>query len=578
MLSELSIKNFAIIDDVAIRFSDGFTILSGETGAGKSIIINAVNLILGSRSTARMIRTGAETAEIEALFHISPKGPIAHVLREQGIETEAELLIRRIISRNDRHRVYINGRLSTMQALNEVTQNLAAISGQHEHQRLLSETTHLLILDHGAGLLPERTALGDCYRAILPLIQELEHLKETRKKQQDHLQLLEFQKKEIEDAALLPDEDASLKQEQTRLKNAEMLFQTVRTSLEALYNGDGAVAERLGEVKRQVETAAKIDVTLTAPAEGLNDAVFRIEDIARDLQAYLDGIQFDPVRLEEVTARLDQINRLKRKYGATIADVLRHLEEIHGDLDTLENLDARIVAVEQTLEKAHLELTALAGALSRRRREAAGILARKVEAELHDLKMPHTRFDVDFIETHATPKISPYLTADGRIIGDTGLEQASFMIAPNVGEELKPLSQIASGGELSRVVLALKSITAGDAATGTMIFDEVDAGIGGDVAEVVGKKLARLAAAGQVICITHLAQIAAFGHHHYKIAKQVENGRTFTRISRLTDEERMEEIARMIGGTTITPATRHHAAEMLANSLKYSQAVSTECH
>ncbi|MDO9265023.1 MAG: DNA repair protein RecN [Desulfosalsimonadaceae bacterium] len=571
MLTELSIKNFAIIDDVAIQFSEGLTILSGETGAGKSIIINAVNLILGSRATSKMIRTGAETAEIDALFHIPPTGSTVKILADQGIEPSTELLIRRIISKNDRHRVYINGRLSTMQTLNEVTENLAAISGQHEHQRLLNETSHLLILDQGGDHMHLRMQVSDCHHGILPRIQMLDELKANRRKQHDHLQLLEFQKKEIEDAGLFPDEDTALKQEQTRLKNAEMLYQTIQGSLEALYNGDGAVAERLGEVKRQVETAARIDTALASSAEGLSDAVFRIEDIARELQAYLDGIQFDPARLEAVAARLDQINRLKRKYGATIEDVLLYLENTSRELGDLENLDGRIAEMEQALDKDHQTLVRLAKSLSERRQEVAVNFARKVEAELHALKMPGTRFEIAFTETPATPKTSSYLTADGRVIAETGMEQAAFMIAPNVGEDLKPLSQIASGGELSRVVLALKSITANDASTGTMIFDEVDAGIGGDVAEVVGKKLSRLAGANQVICITHLAQIAAFGHHHYKISKHIENGRTFTRISSLTGDRRLEEIARMAGGEKITPATRNHAAEMLKNGREYGK-------
>jgi DNA repair protein RecN (Recombination protein N) len=570
MLTEISIKNFAIIDDVTIQFEGGLTILSGETGAGKSIIINAVNLILGSRATSKMIRTGAETAEIEALFLISDADATAKALADEGIETSTELLVRRIISKNDRHRVYINGRLGTMQALNAVTENLAAISGQHEHQRLLNEASHLLLLDRGGDHMHERAKVTDCYHRVLPLIQKLDALRASRQKQHDHMQLLEFQKKEIEDAGLLLDEDTALKQEQTRLKNTEMLYQTIQGSLEVLYNADGAVAESLSEVKRQVETAARIDGALLASAEGLADAAFRIEDIARDLQAYLDAIQADPARLEAVAARLDQINRLKRKYGATIGDVFGYLETISRDIGDLENLDSRIAELEQTLDNHHHELVGLAKTLSRKRKETAVHLARKVEAELHALKMPGTRFEIAFTETPSTPKTSPYLTADDRVIAETGMEQAGFMIAPNIGEELKPLSQIASGGELSRVVLALKSINANDAATGTMIFDEVDAGIGGDVAEVVGKKLSRLAGANQVICITHLAQIAAFGHHHYKISKHIESGRTFTRISALTDEERLEEVARMAGGEKISAATRNHAAEMLKNAREYA--------
>ncbi|MCD6586503.1 MAG: DNA repair protein RecN, partial [Desulfobacteraceae bacterium] len=502
MLAELSIKNFAIIDDLTIRFSDGLTILSGETGAGKSIIINAINLLLGSRATSKMIRTGADTAEIEALFHPPPSSSAIKILKDQGIKSSEDLLIRRIISSNDRHRVYINGRISTMHLLNKVTENLAAISGQHEHQLLLNESQHLLILDQFGGIMPLREQVSEKYNNIIPLIQELDHLKMSRQKQLDQIELLEFQKKEIEDAVIVTGEDESLKKELARIKNAKTLYQIVTGVSETLYSSEGAIAEKLGVIKRQLENAAAIDETLESPAAELNDAAFRIEDIARELNTYIDTIAFDDQRLEEIESRLDLLNRLKRKYATSLDAVLQHLTTIDKELAEHDTLDNRILQTEQKLDEKHKQLTDLAAGLCQKRQALSVILSKKVEQELNALKMPNTRFKIAFIQTAATPKTSAYLTANGKVITETGTEQARFMIAPNVGEELKPLSNIASGGELSRVILALKSITANDASTATMIFDEVDAGIGGEVAEVVGKKLSDLAATSQVICIT----------------------------------------------------------------------------
>ena len=574
MLAELSIKNFAIIDDLTIRFSGGLTILSGETGAGKSIIINAINLLLGSRATGKMIRTGAVTAEIEALFHPLSSSSAIKMLKGHGIESSEGLLIRRIISNNDRHRIYINGRLATMQLLKKITENLAAISGQHEHQQLLNESRHLLILDQFGDILPLRQKIHDCYHQLIPMIQELEQLKVSRQKQKDHIELLEFQQKEIENAGIGANEDELLKKEQTRLKNAETLYQIIAGVSETLYNSDGSIAEKLGEIMRQLENASDIDETLESPTAELKDAAFRIEDIAHELSTYIDGIAFDEQRLEEIESRLDQINRLKRKYGGSLEAVFQHMEIIDEELADHDTLDDRILQTEQELNEKHKQLTDLAERLSKKRRALSVILSKKIARELNVLKMPNTRFEIAFAETDTTPGTSVYLTTNGKVITETGTEQACFMIAPNIGEDLKPLSHIASGGELSRVILALKSITADDTSTSTMIFDEVDAGIGGEVAEIVGKKLSHIAAANQVICITHLAQIAAFGDHHFKISKHIENMRTCTRISPLNPDQRLEETTRMIGGEKITPAAREHALEMIKTGNIYRQSSS----
>jgi DNA repair protein RecN (Recombination protein N) len=353
-----------------------------------------------------------------------------------------------------------------------------------------------------------------------------------------------------------------------------MLYQTVAGVCQTLYTGDGAIAETLGEIRRQLETAARIDETLADPAGGLSDASFRIEDIARELNRYMDDITVDEQRLEEIDSRLDLLNRFKRKYGGSLESVLHHLETIDQKLSDHSNIDEMISQTEAKLQTRHKQLTDLTTQLSKKRRDLSVKLSKQIESELNILKMPNTRFEIAFTETDATPKTSVYLTARGRTISETGAEQACFMIAPNVGEDLKPLSRIASGGELSRVILALKSIIASDTSTGTMIFDEVDAGIGGEVAAVVGKKLSDLAKASQVICITHLAQIAAFGDHHLKISKHIQKNRTFTRIAPLDTDRRLEETARMIGGETITPATREHAREMIKNGTVYRQSLS----
>jgi len=402
----------------------------------------------------------------------------------------------------------------------------------------------------------------------------MDHLKDSRRKQQDQTELFEFQKNEIENAGIATNEDELLKKEQTRLKNAEMLYQIARSVSEMLYSGDGAITEKLGEVKQQLGNAARIDEALTSSAEELSDATFRIEDIAREINTYIEGIQFDAQRLEEIESRLDLINRLKRKYGGSLDAVSHFLDTIKKSLAEHDTLGDKILKIEQDLNKNHKQLSDLAERLSKKRRKLSVILSKKVEQELDLLKMPDTRFEIAFTETPATPKTSVYLTVNEKVISETGTEQAYFMIAPNVGEDLKPLSHIASGGELSRVVLALKSITADDTSTSTMIFDEVDAGIGGEVAEVIGKKLSDLASANQIICITHLAQIAAFGDHHLKISKHIKNNRTCTKISPLDANQRLEETARMIGGERITATTLDHAREMMKSSRTYRKKLS----
>ncbi len=564
MLRELSIKNFAIIDDLHIRFSEGMTLFSGETGAGKSIIINAVNLILGGRASAKLIRTGNESAELEAFFEVAPESTTAKQMIESGYQVEEGLLIRRIISRKSRHRIYINGALASIQILSRITENLASISGQRAHQGLLKEERHLMVLDHFGGLLPVRRKVKACYDQMIPLIEKLSRLKAGRAHQDERRELLGFQKHEIEAASPSPGEDSVLEIEIRRLKNTLDLNQTVFSALQTLYDGRGAVIEQLMAVQGDVEKAAEKDPSLLPVSDSITRTAIQTEEVVDALRSYQSSLQFDEQHLDALEERQDILNRLKRKYGGSIDAVMAFLDCISNELSEMNDASGQIKKIEKDLDGLKTTLTQTAQSLSDRRKEAAARLSGKVVSELDALKMPSAGYEVSLAPERAVNDANPYLTINGVSISETGLDRAKFLIAPNVGEEMKPLAAIASGGELSRVVLALKAILADTDSVETVVFDEVDAGIGGGVAEVVGRKLQHLSRYHQVICITHLPQIARFGDHHFNVSKGVSNGRTLTRIRALEKEERVEEVARMLGGERITPTTRAHARELLS--------------
>ena len=563
MLRELFIKNFTIIDNLHIKFSDGLTILSGETGAGKSIIINAVNLLLGSKASSKLIRTGAETAELEALFQIAPESIVARIMEAEGFDKSEELVIKRIISRKDRHSIYINGRLATVQMLNSITENLASISGQHAHQGLLKEDQHLLILDRFGGLMKQRNLVYRYYHEIIPLISMLQELKNTEDKQEERISFLEFQKNEISNASINPGEDKNLEQKKILLKNGEILYKTVHEGVEELYSSQGAIIDRIVEVRKKLEKAAMLDPALTPQTEDLGRSIFNLEDIAEKLRDYRNKIEIDERLLEDVEDRLDVLHKLKRKYGGSFEAIFAHLESINLELSNIANLTEKKAEIRAKLEKLHEKLAGYARNLSEKRKKKAEILAKRVEKELSFLEMSQTKFKISLESISSEKNINSYLTIDKKPVSETGADRATFMIAPNIGEDLKPLSTIVSGGELSRVVLALKAILAENEAVETVVFDEVDAGIGGRVADVVGEKLSLLSCYHQIICITHLPQIAKFGDHHFRISKQVYRGRTVTIIKPLDNKDRVKEIARMLGGVEITRATLAHAHEML---------------
>ena len=531
MLQELSIRNFAIIEDLSMRFEGGLTVLSGETGAGKSIIINAVNLLLGSRVSPGLIRTGADSAELEALFLINQKSHTADTMAERGYDPDQGLLVRRIISKNDRHRIYINGRLATVQVLTAITANLASISGQHAHQGLLKEDQHLFILDQYGGLLSLREAYSAGYRKLLPMIAEEQKLMRQKARDGAQLELLRFQRDEIEAAGIGKGEDESLEKERLRLKNSQTLFDTVQQSIDQLYSAQGAVVEQLGHLGKRLARAAEIDDRLKVRADEMDSLVFGVEDAVAGLRNYLGHLETDPHQLESVEERLDLLNKLKRKYGGSLEAVVEFSRDADRKLNEIENIDSAIEALRQALTDGHAQLCRLGQQLSQKRQQAGRRLARQVEGELAALKMADTQFAVEVLDLHPGADSSGHLVHEGTLLGESGMDRALFMMAPNVGEPIKPLANIASGGELSRVVLALKAILAQSDSLETVVFDEVDAGIGGGVAEVVGRKLAALARHHQILCITHLPQIAKFGAHHFRIAKTVSKGRTHTTIA-----------------------------------------------
>lgn len=566
MLSELLIKNFAIIDDLHVRFSDGLTVLTGETGAGKSIVINAVNLILGGRTTTKLIRTGSDFAELEAMFQVIPGSPLEKRMASYGYDPSQGLHIRRIISIDGRHRAYLNGSMVTMQVLGDITRHLASISGQRSHQGLLKEEQQLHVLDQFGGLRSSCDKAGRFYRDILPLIDQLKDLTQKSARQIEHLELLRFQKKEIADAGIIPGEDAALETERTRLKNAEQLYQIVYDSIESTYGAPGSVVETLGAVSKDLQRATRIDPDISGPAGEITDTVLAIEDAVESLRQYLKTVRFDENRLEFIETRLDLLQKLKRKYGGSLEAVFEKQASIEVELLRIENIPQEVEKVTRDLKGRSYKLSKAVKTLSARRSKTAKMLASRVETELAELHMPQTRFGVDCETARADEGVDVHLTVDGNSISETGIDRITFTIAPNVGENLKPLSDIASGGELSRVVLALKAILARTESVETVVFDEVDAGIGGGTAEVVGQKLASLARYHQIICITHLPQIAASGDHHFKISKHVSDGRTQTRIAPLDRSQRVREIARMLGGVALTRATLAHAEEMLDRS------------
>lgn len=548
MLCELSIRNFAIIDRLQVQFGLGFNVLTGETGAGKSIIIDAVGLLLGDRARPELIRTGEEEATVEALFDLTAVPVLRAELAEQGFEDCEELLVKRVVARSGKNRVYLNGSLAKLGQLQPLTAQLLAIYGQHEHQTLQKPEQHLVMLDDFAALASDLEAYQLFFREQQGLESRLEQLNAAERERQQRLDLLSFQSRELTAAALRPGEDEELLAERLLLQHAERLALATSGGYEQLYGGEGAVVERLDAVASQLEALVTVDPRLGSWAEGVRSALFTLEDVAAGLRDY-QGEAFEPGRQAEVEERLALLTSLKRKYAPTLGEILALQAGIETELNALANVEATREELQQQLSAARQRLLRAGEELSAKRREAALRLAAAVEGELQALAMPKARFEVRF-----------FLLPEP---GAKGLERGEFYLSPNPGEETKPLAWIASGGELSRIMLSLKRVAPASDGVPTQIFDEVDAGIGGAAATAVGEKLRAVAAGQQVLCITHLPQVAAFADRHYRVEKREQDGRTRTELLQLTDADRVQEMARMLGGAQITDRTLEHARELI---------------
>jgi DNA repair protein RecN (Recombination protein N) len=558
MLLELRIKNFAIIDELNLSFSKGFNILTGETGAGKSIILNAVQLLLGDKAIEELIRSSEEEASVEALFDISGNRGVKEKIKDKGqrlrgMREEDSLLVRRVISRSGRGKTFINGNLATLGMLSEIGEELLSIYGQHEHQSLQRVETHVDILDEFGALLNLCKEFEELFQKFVSLSEEVKRIREEREKRARERELMAFQSREIESAGLRIGEEEALKEERRVLAHAKKLTDFANASEEVLYSNEGSAIERIQSILAQGREVAAIDPSLSQPLKSLEGASIQLEEVAIALRDYSKRIEVNPMRMEEIETRLEEIDRLKRKYGTTEEEIFRFKERVDEALKSFTSNEERLSQMESALGPLREEMTTLAKRLSKERKRVASELKRSVEKELGSLGMKKTTFEVRIEEMSLSPK---------------GIDRVEFLISPNIGEEVKPLAKIASGGELSRIMLAMKRILAKVGGTQVLVFDEVDAGIGGAIAEVVGRKLRELSTHHQVICVTHLPQIACFADKHHSVKKEVRAGRTVTVVDPLEKEAIVDEVARMLGGVKVTEKTRAHAKEMIENARK----------
>ncbi len=538
MIRYLAIRNLAVIESVAVDFEHSFNVLTGETGAGKSILVEAVGLLLGGRATQDLIRTGEELATVEAIFET---------------EDGSELIVRREITSQGRSRAFINGALATAAALKDLSNRLVELHGQHEHQQLLDPAQHLALLDAWTGLTEDRTAVGEAFARVRGLRDELDRLRMDDRERAARLDLVEFQLNELQKANLQAGEDEALSSERQLLRSADTIQRLCSEGYAELYDSEGAALVALGHIWKRVGELAAIDPRFTPYLDARDGIKAQLEDLAFMLRDAAEGIDASPGRLQQLEDRLALIERLKRKHGGSLEEAIARRDRLAAEHKALTGGQSTLAEIEQQLLEAGRAFLKSAKRLSSKRHDAAPRFARQIESELADLAMERTRFEVRLTTSEAEGQWSA-----------AGIDTGELYLSPNVGEDLRPLARIVSGGELSRVMLALKTLAAAESGPAkTLIFDEVDAGIGGRVATVVGQKLASLGDRFQVLCITHLPQIASCGQSHFLIEKRVQARRTLTSVTRLAGDARVTEIARMMGGSAAGEKAIASARELL---------------
>ena len=553
MLRHLRATNFAILSDVGIEFGPGLNVLTGETGAGKSLIVEAVNLLRGGRASADIPRAGAKEAVVEAIFEIPDD--LAPSLERQLVDGglpsgEGELLVRRIIARGGRSRTYINGALTTATRLSQIAQTLVDLSSQHQHQGLTDAKRHTALLDAFAADDKALVAMRGAFGRVREVRAELDRLSGSGGLE-ERVDFLRFQRDELEGAELADGEEEALEVERRRLGSADKLMRAAGSAEELLYGGDSSAADRIGGAEVELERIAALDPELAKALEPLAEARALIEDVAESLRAQVAALDVDPSRLEEVEERLVQLGRLMRKHGGSVGAAIERRDALVAELKTLENLDAAREEFEVELAQALKLAAKRAKALSSLRRKAAARLSSEVGDALAELGMPSAKLEVSLTEAP---------------ISERGADGVEILLRSNRGEDAKPLAKVASGGELSRIMLAIKMVLRRAEEVSCYVFDEVDSGIGGKAAEVVGGQIAAVSKSRQVLCVTHLAPIAAFADVHFKVEKTEKDERTETSVVRLESGALTEEIARMLGGSSITKSARAHAREMLAGA------------
>jgi DNA repair protein RecN (Recombination protein N) len=560
MLTELRIRNFAVIEEAALSFGPGLNVLTGETGAGKTIVMSALGLLLGGRASPDVIRAGAKEAVVEGVFEPEGEAGLPEAANWLSEDNPRELLIRRVIAEGGRSRVTINDVLATVNALSRIGAALVQIYGQHEQQSLASRENHQQILDRHAGLDAELDAYTSAYERVREIRERLSGLERREYERAELLEIARFRAAELGRAALVAGEDEALAASRAVLANATRLAETANETEQLLYGGESAVIDAIARALARLTEAAAIDPKLADALEMIKSAHANLNEAAHTLGTYAAQIEADPKRLEEVDNRLQEIARLKRKYGGTLPSAIETLERSRREITELEAVGETRTATEAELACALDDLLERARKLHQRRSHGATVLKRRMEAELKTLGMRSAIFE---------PRLAPIaidgaaFVHDGIALGPTGFDVVEFYLSPNLGQPPLPLARVASGGELSRVMLALKRLEAQRRGVATIIFDEVDAGIGGAVGEIVGRKLKQLARFHQILCVTHLAQIAAFADRHFAVEKEERRGTTRSRATALEDADRPAEIARMLGGVETSDKFVRAARELI---------------